>query len=355
MKKCIAFFVGLVAVFSLWFFLSIRPVDALSTKRMLTKIEAGESVAEIATDLEEAGLIRSTLAFKIVARVSGAASSLKAGAFLLSPSQSVSKILTVLRTGKSEQISVTIPEGYTVSDIDTLLASKGLGQSGAILDCAFHCDFSSFDFLPSPTPSSAKATAGRPSPSPEGGGGALTHRYGSRLEGYLFPETYYIDVADYQPKFFLERLLGTFRKRIVTSYSDEAKKKGTSLRDLVTMASLLEEESRAAEERPIVSGILWKRLRSNVALGVDASLRYELGKVSDALTRTDLESVSSYNTRHHRGLPPSPIANAGESAFQAALRPEKSDYWYYLHGSDGRIHYAVTNDEHNANRAKYLR
>ena len=351
--KNFAVFIALVGlIFSVWFYLEIRPVDARSQKRILTKIEAGESVASIASTLKEYALIRSTLAFKVDARLSGAAPNLKAGAFLLSPSQSVSEILTVLRTGKSQQISVTIPEGFTVADIDNLLASKGLGESGAILECAFHCDFSSFDFLPAPNPA---WPAGRPSPSSEGRGELLAKRYGSRLEGYLFPETYYIDSADYQPKFFLERLLGTFRKRIVIPYSEEAKIKGTSLADLVTMASLLEEESRSGAERPVVAGILWKRLKNNIALGVDASIRYALRKSSGSLTKTDLEIDSLYNTRHHRGLPPSPIANAGESAFLAALRPEKSVYLYYLHDAKGIIHYAVTNDEHNRNRAQYLR
>lgn len=325
---------GLLAGLWLWF--QTRPADALNKKPTLVKIESGESLSSIAADLKNKALIRSSSAFRFTARISGKSGKLKAGVFLLSPSLSAADILSVLETGKSAQISVTIPEGFTVKEIDALLVSKGLGQSGAILDCAFRCDFSTFDFLPP-----------NPNPNPSS--------YGSHLEGYLFPDTYYIDVADYQPKFFLERLLGTFRKRIVTAYAADIKKSARTLADLVTMASVLEAESRGGDERPMVAGILWKRIDAKIALGVDASLRYALSKPTGALTREDLESTSAYNTRNHRGLPPSPIGNAGESAFLAALHPVDSHYWYYLHDGDGKIHYAVTNDEHNQNRARYLR
>ncbi len=317
--------------------LETRPVDVSAKKSVLLKIQSGQSVAQIAALLSDDHLIRSPLAFKIYARFSGTAGKLKAGAFLLNTSLSVSEILSVLETGKSEQISVTIPEGYTVGEIDALLAAKGLGESGAIIDCAFHCDFSSFDFLPSVA------------------AGSRDLGFGSRLEGYLFPETYFVDIADYQPKFFLERMLGTFRKRIADPYADDVKKSGKSLGDIVIMASLLEQESRGESERPIVAGMLWKRLAAKTVLGVDATIRYALRKSTEALTKDDLETDSAYNTRHRKGLPPSPIANAGLSAFLAALHPEVSQYWYYLHGGDGVIHYAVTNDEHNRNRARYLR
>ena len=121
------------------------------------------------------------------------------------------------------------------------------------------------------------------------------------------------------------------------------------------VTAFIEEESRQGEERPIIAGILWKRIASRVLLGVDAANRYMLGKRKEVLTHDDLEVDSKYNTRKHLGLPPTPIANAGASAFEAALKPKTSEYWYYLHGSDGRVHYAVTNEEHNKNRAKYLR
>ncbi len=337
MRRLFAVIVLMLAVVGGWFWLSIRPANSAATKTMVVRIESGMSLSQVSSDLQDRHLIRSALAFKLLALVSRQSGNIKAGAFAVTAAQTSSEILSILVGGKSEVISITIPEGYTVKDIDTLLASKGLGEIGDIINCAYTCDFSTFEFLP-----------GSPAGTKEQG-------IGSRLEGYLFPETYFVSVAEYHPKFFLERMLGTLRKRIVSEYGSEILLKKRTLPDLLTMASLVEEESRHEDERPVVAGILWKRLEAKTLLGVDASLRYVLQKRSEPLTKSDLESDSPYNTRNHRGLPPSPIANPGISAFLAALRPEESSYWYYLHDKDGVIHYAVTNDEHNRNRALYLR
>jgi UPF0755 protein len=177
---------------------------------------------------------------------------------------------------------------------------------------------------------------------------------GSKLEGFVFPDTYFVNL-DYHPKFFLERMLGNFRSRIVDGEASDIFSTKRSLHDIVTMASLIEEETMTDEERPIVAGILWKRLDANTGLGVDATVRYVQQKKKGTITATDLSVDSAYNTRKYRGLPPSPIASPGLASIRAALRPEASEYWYYLHDTHGAIHYAVTNDEHNRNRALYLK
>ncbi len=336
MKKLILLLVVVGVVGGLWFRHALSPVDSANTKSEAVNIEQGTSLAGIVNLLSDRDLIRSPLAFKIYVRFTGNAAKMQAGAFAISPSQSVSEIVHIIATGKSEEFNITIPEGYTVADIDALLASKGLGKPGDIIDCAFTCDFSTFEFLP------AKAAASQ------------KQGIGSRLEGYLFPETYAASPADYVPKFFLERMLGTFRKRVVIGHGEEIKASGHTLHDVIIMASLVEEESRHDDERAKVAGILWKRLKNGVVLGVDATTRYVLGKRTEALTKADVETDSDYNTRRTQGLPPSPIANPGESAIEASLKPVETEYWYYLHDKSGIIRYAVTNDEHNANKARYL-
>lgn len=336
MKKIVYLLIIAGVLFSVWMKQSLKPVDTSNTKSEAVKIEQGMSLSVIANLLSSRDLIRSPFAFKTYARLTGKAGKLQAGAFAISQSQSVSDIIDVIVSGKTEEFYVTIPEGYTVADIDALLASKGLGQPGDIIDCAFRCDFSTFDFLP--------ATHG--STKEEG--------IGSRLEGYLFPDTYSVSPADYVPKFFLERMLGNFRQKIVNAYTDDIKTSGRTLKEIVIMSSLVEEESRKDDERATVAGILWKRLDNSVVLGVDATTRYYLKKPTQILTKNDVEAESKYNTRRSGGLPPSAIANAGESAFAATLNPKSSQYWYYLHAPNGTIHYAVTNEEHNQNRARYL-
>jgi len=314
---------------------SLTAPDPYSTVRVIVDVPAGASTSAISELLEEKNLIRSARTFRWYARWHGYNGKLQAGSFVLQSSMSASEIAKALAGGAAtEEVTITIPEGYTVKDIDALLAREGLTETGAILDCAKTCDFSSFEFLP---PVARLASRG------------------GKVEGYLYPDTYFVSRADFVPKFFLERLLTTFRKRVVEGMADDLEASGYSLHEVVSMASLVEEETRVSEERPVVAGILWKRLREGVGLGVDAAVRYIVEKPTSAITLDDLDVDSPYNLRKYRGLPPGPIANPGLESIRATLHPEESEYWYYLHGNDGKIHYARTNDEHNQNRDLYLR
>jgi UPF0755 protein len=312
---------------------SLAAVDPSDTARQLIKVPAGSTASDIAALLEESDVIRSASVFRRYAATEGVDSKFKAGTFVLNRAMTVQEIATALTEGKTGEVVVTIPEGYTVKDLDALLAEKGLAQPGDTIRCAQTCDFSTFDFLPTNTD--------------------LADR-GGKLEGYLFPDTYFATTDDFKVKFFLERLLGTFRQRVVTGLADDIKASGHTLHEVVIMASLIEEETRKNDERPMVSGILWKRFDIGMGLGVDAAVRYIVDKPSAAITVSDLDTDSPYNLRKFRGLPPGPIANPSIGSIEAALNPKASDYLYYLHGNDGQIRYATTNDEHNENRARYL-
>jgi UPF0755 protein len=316
-----------------WYRAGISPANSYDETGIPINVTQGSSVRSIASLLAERGLIRSSLAFRIYAKLHRVDTSIQAGTFLLRQSMSVPRIIETLRGKMSGEGIITIPEGFTVADIDALLAAKGITKPGEILACARECDFSSYKFLPQVI--------------------GLASR-GGKLEGYLFPDTYFILREQFSPKEFLERLLTTFQKRVVTPYGKGITASGHTLHEIVTLASLIEEETRTREERPIVSGILWKRLEGKMGLDVDATIRYILEKPNGALTKSDLAVNSPYNTRRYRGLPPGPIANPGIASILAAMHPEESPYLYYLHDREGNIHYAKTNDEHNANKAKYL-
>jgi UPF0755 protein len=316
-----------------WYAHALGPVDQ-SDVRTSFKVEKGESTSGIADDLYTQKLIRSPFAFKMYVKLHGNAGTLKAGTFLLQSSMTTQAIVDVLAGGKTAEEVITIPEGYTVKDIDALLAEKKIIVAGDLQHCAQTCDFSSFTFLPKDTSDLA----------PRGG----------KVEGYLYPDTYYVTLDDFDVKSFIERLMTTFQKKVVEAFADDIKASGRSFHDIITVASLVEEETRGASERPIVAGIIWKRFDQHMGLGVDAAVRYVLNRPSGAITESDLQVDSPYNLRKFAGLPPGPIASPSLSSIKAALHPEVSSYYYYLHGSDGQIHYAVTNDEHNANRARYL-
>ncbi|MDP3785354.1 MAG: endolytic transglycosylase MltG [bacterium] len=202
---------------------------------------------------------------------------------------------------KAETVRVTIPEGFTVRQIAERLEAEGL--------------FPAADFM----------------------------KLASADEGFLFPDTY---------EFFRT----TAPERVILKMKDNfSKKVGAEVsRDVIIMASLLEEEAKTPEDKKIVAGILWKRLESGAALRVDATLTYITGRPSRELTDGDLKINSPYNTYRYPGLPAGPISNPGLETIDSALHPAPSPYWFYLSDKDGKLHYARTFEEHKANRLKYL-
>lgn len=313
---------------------TLAPVNSEDTTRTIVQIPSGASLTEIARTLKENGLIRSEFVFTTLARLKNLATTMKAGSFSLTQSMNLGEILSALSGANTSEAIVTIPEGFSVKDIDALLTERNIIDPGAIIACAKHCDFSAYKFLPT-----AKGLAER----------------GGRIEGYLYPDTYFIVETEFDPAQFLGRLLRTFEARVVRDLAADLKASKRSLHEIVTMASLIEEETRTEEERPIVSGILWKRFDADMGLGVDATVRYVLGKPEGNLTTADLNINSPYNLRKFKGLPPGPIASPGLGSIKAALHPQETEYWYYLHGTDGKIRYAGTNEEHNVNKYKYLK
>lgn len=316
-----------------WWSSADAAVDPKSDQRITVKVEQGMTASAVADALKEQGLIRSTLKFRWIASHEGLASKLKAGSYVFEPSQTTEDIITELAGGKQQEVVVTIPEGYTVKDIDSLLARLGLSATGSVIDCANTCAFTGIDFLP-----------------PKAG---LAKR-GGRIEGYLYADTYFVDPSGFDVEAFLARLLRTFKQRVIDTHTADIQASGRSLNDIVTMASLIEKETRNGDERPTVAGILWKRLDNQIGLQVDATVRYIIDKPTADITVQDLQTDSPYNTRKYRGLPPGPISSPSLSSIEAALHPKDSPYLYYLHDAQGVIHYARTNDEQNENKVKYL-
>lgn len=163
-------------------------------------------------------------------------------------------------------------------------------------------------------------------------------------EGYFFPDTYFFS-AGMSPESVVATMRRTFDKRTAELRPS---------REVVIMASLLEKEARQFETRQIIAGILWKRLKQNMPLQVDAVFGYIFATSTFNPTFDQLKVLSPYNTYLHAGLPPGPIGNPGLEALQAAMNPTETPYWYYLTGRDGTMRYARTFDEHVANR-KYLK
>ncbi len=321
MKKLLLvplFLVFLAAGSIFWFYQNTKPVSGDKTFSDFLIVK-GSSASQIGNKMADAGLIRSPMAFKLYIRLSGKAAKIQAGEYRLSSSFTLFQTVDQLLKGPVE-IWVTIPEGLRREEIALKFASS-LKKDQTFVDA----------FL--------LASKGK--------------------EGMLFPDTYLF------PK---EATGGAVVKKMIQTFdgktaSLESAGSLTS-NEILTLASLLERETKTAAERPIVAGILIKRANAGWPLQVDASVQYAVatarcGSNADCewwkpLTKEDIAINSPFNTYKFPGFPPAPIANPGISSITSAYKPEKSDFWYYIHDDKGIIHYARTLEEHNANIRQYL-
>ena len=178
---------------------------------------------------------------------------------------------------------------------------------------------------------------------------------GVDLEGYLFPDTYRVfnDVSDEE---IVKKLLNNFDKKLSPELRQKIARQGKTIHEIITMASIIEKEVSSEADRPIVAGILYKRIKNGMRLEVDSSINYITGKNDPGANYADLEIDSPYNTYKNYGLPPGPICNPGLAAIKAAVYPEESAYLFYLNRQDtGETIFSKTFDEHIKNKNKYLK
>lgn len=311
MKKyfIVIFVLLLISVFAAGFRSALLPLSEGSSEEVQFSIKKGDGSKDIALNLEKEDLIKWAPAFRAYVIFKGMAGNLKAGEYLLSPSMSVPEIAEKIIKGEVLKISVTIPEGFTVRQIEERLGVQ----------------------LP-----------------------------GENLEGFLFPDTYQFSFGFFGEE-AVEKMRANFEKKLTQDLREEIARQNKTVLEIITMASLIEKEVRASEDKRIVSGLLWKRLEAGMLLQVDATIAYILeaeGWGFDEMRREIALSRgidSPYNTYKYPGLPPGPISNPGIESITAAVYPVESDYWYYLSTPEGETVFSKTLEEHNSARATYLR
>lgn len=304
-----------------WLSLSFRPVNpsALSETFIIRK---GESVDQIGHNLKETNLIRSSITFKLTVFQKNIGTKIQAGSFRLSQAMSVGEIALALTKGRQD-IWVTLIEGWRREEI-----AKALETTFTEVGAKFNKD----TFL--------KATKDK--------------------EGRLFPDTYLFPI-NASEETVISVLETTFEKKITPQMTQAIRNSGRTLDQVLIMASLVEREARDEATRPIIAGILWKRLDNSWPLQVDATLQYAMGydPIQDTWwkppTAADKTISSAYNTYQNEGLPPTPICSPSISSLSAAIYPKPSDYWFYLTDTKGIMRYAETVEDHNANITRYLR
>jgi UPF0755 protein len=304
MKKLIVLFLFSIFLFLSLFFLwqGIFLPKEVSAPEKIFEVKKGQGLFEIGKNLEKEGLIKSKIFFDFYVILIRKEKNLQAGKYFLSSSMNIPQIAQKIISGDIAKMKVTIPEGFTVKEIEEKLGIK----------------------LP-----------------------------GKNLEGYLFPDTYYFPL-DITGEEVVRIMRENFEKKIAP-YRKEIEKSGKTIQEIIIMASLIEKEVKTKEEKELVSGILWKRLKAGIPLQVDATITYITGKKTTKIPKEDLQINSPYNTYKYKGLPPAPICNPGLESILAALYPKDSEYWYYLSTPEGKTLFFKTLEEHNLAKAKYLK
>lgn len=294
------------------------------------EIPPNSSVGRIGKILEENNLIKDAHLFSLYAKIKGKGSDLKAGKYQLTVGQSIDELLVKMSNGDvyKDTITVTIPEGFTVEQIAARLSEKGLVKKDAFLREVNQGKFAQ------------EIVKGIPA----------DKRMKYRLEGYLFPDTYEFKKGITEHE-IIGRMLDRFEEVWNEEWEDKLKQRNLSKHQAITLASIVEREVRAENERKKVAGVYFNRLAKQMPLQADATIQYLFDKQKERITYSDLKMDNPYNTYKVKGLPPGPIANPGEAALDAVVNAEKHNYLFYVTKKDGtgQHYFATTYEEHLRN------
>ena len=301
----------------------LGPSDPADDSPVVFEVPQGSSARQVGRALVQEGFIASDIAWRIIERVEDV-SCFKAGKHELRRSMTSHEICeTLCGAPLANDIPFTILEGWRIRDVDAALVEKGLIQPGDYADIA----------LNKKVPAPFKVE-------------------GSSFEGYLWPETYRVPAEQFDSAALVSRQLDAFKTNFLDRHESYGKR---TLHEIVVMASLLEREEPKPSKRPLVAGILWNRIDKGWQLGVDATSRYTLEKWNDrrAFLVKLRDPNDPYNTRIHKGLPPTAIGAPTLASLEAAINPESTPYMYYLHDAQKNLHPARNADEHEKNRARF--
>jgi UPF0755 protein len=300
-------------------FLSPR---SMQPQKIKVSIPPGATASEVAQELQEKKVIRHAWSFELLVKLTKTGGKIKSGLYLLSPTTSPYEILRKLVKGESLLVKVTIPEGFTLREIASLLGSKKIVDANGFLNSTRNAVFYS----------------------------KRLHIAIHGLEGFLFPDTYEFSPS-LTPKEAYTPMIERFKALVIPLYEKSHTKE--SLKNIITIASLVEKEAAIPKERPLIAAVIYNRLKRGMPLQCDATIEYLLKKTTVHLTTKDFLIPSPYNTYLHTGLPPGPIANPGLASIKAALYPAHVPYLYYVAKGDGSHRFSTTYQEHLHNVRLY--
>jgi UPF0755 protein len=289
----------------------------------IIEIMPGQGFSSTTARLAKEGVIISPAKFKIIAAISGDDKKIKAGEYMFSPSMTPASIIYALVNGKVYMHKLTIPEGYNIQQVAEAVEHDGICSRDQFENAA--------------KDSAAAMAMGIP---------------GQTFEGYLYPETYFYPRGT-DPSIIVRDMVNRFKKVYKSEWSQREAALGMTQHQIVTLASIIEKETGAAIERPLISSVFHNRLKENMRLETDPTVIYGIENFDGNLTRVHLRTPGPYNTYMNKGLPIGPIANPGYKSLEAALFPADSDYLFFVSRKDGTHEFARTYEEHIQNIRKY--
>ncbi|WP_202708609.1 endolytic transglycosylase MltG [Sporosalibacterium faouarense] len=299
-----------------------------NTEEVFVNIESGSSLSSISEQLKENGIINSRKYFILYTKLKGLENKIQAGKFRVPANIEMNLLLDKLQNPEQEYIKLTIPEGYTVYQIASLLEDNNLVRKDKFVKIA---------------------KKGSDELQIENNSEGIIYS----LEGYIYPDTYYIPKG-FQEKEIVKMTLERLDELFTEEYKEQAESLEMSIQEVITIASLIEKEAANDHERKTISGVIYNRLKSNMPLQIDAAVIYGITKGESHINRLlykDLEFDSLYNTYKYKGLPPGPIGSPGLASIEAALNPEAHDYLYYVLNKNGTKHiFSKTYKEHLNNK-----
>lgn len=317
----------LVALIAFYFYIKNDLYSPLSkdSKKIVFEIEKGQGSSEIIEGLDKQGLVRQKWTIALYLKFSGNASKLKAGTFLLDMANSPVKNLEIIVSGETALKKITLLEGWKKQDIAKYLSDKGIvSEEDYIKSCDKSWDYQFLQGI-------------------------------DDLEGFLYPDTYYVKYnADADT--IIKAQLDNFDKKLTQKMRDDIKSQGRTIEDVVILASIVEREVLKDKDRKIVAGIFLSRIKEGMPLQSDATVNYVTGESNASPSYEETRKASPYNTYLNKGLTPGPISNPSISSIEAAIYPEYTDYRYYLNRQDTlETIFSVTYEEHLENKNKYLK
>jgi UPF0755 protein len=313
---------------STYWFLFRLPSGPHVTK--IITVKKGMPLRKVSVMLEDAGIIRNAQIFVGIAAFLGKKTDIKAGEYEFNTRMLPLEVLNALVKGQVKRHLVTIAEGYTVSQIAQLLNDLRIVEKKAFIEKA-----SSPAFISSLGLSSVAAG-----------------KTGSTLEGCLFPDTYHL-IRDMDPEEIIQMMVQNFRRVFGPEQAARALELGSSPREMIILASIIEKETSLAEEKSLISAVFHNRLRKRIPLQSDPTVIYGIKNFNGNLTKADLQRPTPYNTYLFQGLPLTPICNPGRDSILAALYPSPVSYLYFVSRNDGSHYFSSSIEEHNRAVLRY--